>query len=115
MDTGKTHCDVCETDITLSNYSRHIKSKKHLQNILIKNNELNKLIEWAKVNHIYRYKNLNKQELKNIKKNFNKEDYNLFDDEKLNQIGKKLYVRNLENIDRTELINRLEKIQIIYH
>lgn len=49
MDTGKTHCDVCDTDITLSNYSRHIKSKKHLQNTLIKNNELNKLIEWAKV------------------------------------------------------------------
>lgn len=45
-----------------------------------------------------------------IKKEFNKEDYNLFSNLRLNEIGENLYVRNLNNIDRKEFIKRLQQI-----
>lgn len=73
--------------------------------------QLDKLRHWAKENYIYNYKNLLQKELKHIKQNVDKNNYNLFDNVYLNQIGEKLYVRNLENLSRNELINRLEKIK----
>lgn len=63
----------------------------------------------GKENNIYNYKNLFQKELKGIKQDFAKDNYNLFDNVYLNQIGKKLYVRNLENLSRDELINTSRK------
>lgn len=100
METKKIfHCDLCNIDITIKNYSRHINSKKYNQSSTLKNNEFKKWKEWAEKNYIYNHENLTEKELRKIKK-FNKEDYNLFSNIRLNEIGEKLYVRNLHNINK---------------
>lgn len=73
-------------DMSKTNYSKHFKSSKHLRH-------------WAKEvqNSIYNYKKLLQKELKDIKQGFDKNNYNFFDNVYLTQIGKKRYVRNLEN------------------
>ena len=36
--TMKKYCEICEKDISYKNYSHHIKTKKHINNLL-KNND----------------------------------------------------------------------------
>lgn len=96
METTKIiHCDDCDIDIILNNFQRHINTKKHIQNSTLKIMNLKKLKEWAEKNSIYNQENLTEKELRKIKKKFNKEDYNLFNNIRLNEIGEKFYVRNL--------------------
>lgn len=59
---------------------------------------------------IYNYNILSQKKLKDTKENFNnlKEDFKLFDNKIINQIGTESCVRRLENISREKLIKRLE-------
>ena len=40
---NKTRCDICNIEISKSNWSKHIKTKKHLDNILLQRNEYKKM------------------------------------------------------------------------
>lgn len=110
MESKKSHCEICDIGVSTPNYSKHFETKKRLLNEQERFFQLDKLRHWAKQNYIYNYQNLLHKDLKHIKQNFDKNNYNLFDNVYLNQIGEKLYVINLENLSRNELINRLEKI-----
>lgn len=46
--------------------------------------------------------------MKNIKQNFNEESYIYLDNEKLNEIGKELFVKDLKNLSREELIKDIQ-------
>lgn len=97
-------CEVCDVEFsTIYNLNKHFKTKKHLEN-----KELREVREWVGKNHIYKYENLTINELRNIKQNFNAKSYNLFNNEKLIEIGTKLSIKNLENLPRGELINKIQ-------
>lgn len=110
MATRKIFCDVCDVEISTNyNFKKHLLTKKHLHNVEIKNHELNKLRKWSKDNHIHMYEYLSLKDLKNIKQNFNKSDYKLLNYDKLFQIGKRLYVIDLEKLSREEFYKNIKK------
>lgn len=113
MANEKIRCADCNVDITRNNYNRHFKSQKHIKNSNIKLQELNKLKDCAVSNQIYIYDTLTRDQLKELKSTFSgsKTDYNLFNEEKLRDIGKKLSIRNFEKLNREQLINRINKIK----
>lgn len=90
MQLKNTHCKICNIEISSKNYYRQFKTKKHVQNEELNILEINKFKSWARENDIYNYINSTLKELKNIKINFNEEDYNIFNNQKLNKIGKDL-------------------------
>lgn len=102
----------CYIDITRSNYERHFKFQCHLKNTNIKLKEFNELRVWVNYNNIFNYEKLTKDRLKEIKKTLNsrKNYYNLFNKKKFEEIANELSIRNLGNLNREQLINRLNKI-----
>lgn len=43
MESAKSHCEICKVDVSSVHYSRHFKTKKHLQNQELNFIEINKL------------------------------------------------------------------------
>lgn len=113
MSSNKIHCSDCNINITRKHYDRHFKSQKHIKNSNIKLKELNVLKDWAGSNQIHNLHELTKDQLEELRSTFRdrKNDYNIFNDEKLRNIVNRLSIRNIDKLNREQLINRLNKIK----
>src|SRR5436190_1134583 len=111
MSSDKIECLYCNIKILKRNYDRHYINKTHKKNELIPKEDFNRLQAWAKQNHINNYTHLSKKKIERIKKQFKTSNDNLelFDQEKLIDIAKKLSIRDFDILFRDNLIKQIKK------